>query len=173
MGIRRSVAKLQGCGLACLLAIVGFLTVNAAHADEWSLLVNGNTIHLGAPPGSNLNESNWGVGLQYDWNRAHSNWVPFATVSGFRDSNRNPSYYVGGGMVYRFQFEGVHVDAGAVAFVMTRKGYKDDKPFLGALPAFSVGTKNVAVNFTYIPKIEPKSVPLWFFQLKINLTNLF
>jgi hypothetical protein len=31
---------------------------------------------------------------------------------------------------------------------------------------------HVALNFTYIPKIEPKSVPLWFFQLKINLTNL-
>jgi hypothetical protein len=34
-----------------------------------------------------------------------------------------------------------------------------------------VGTKNIAVNFTYVPKVEPKAVPLWFFQLKINLSN--
>ncbi|HEY7655337.1 MAG TPA: hypothetical protein VH881_00605 [Burkholderiales bacterium] len=172
MGIRRAVAKSSASRLARLLALVGFLTAGAAHADEWSLLVNGKAIHLGAPAGSNLNESNWGLGLQYDWNRANSNWVPFAAASGFSDSNRNPSYYAGGGLLYRFRFEDVHMDAGLIAFVMTRKDYHDDKPFIGALPAFSVGTKHVAVNFTYIPKIHPKSVPLWFFQLKINLTNL-
>jgi hypothetical protein len=185
MGTHHEVANLSGSGacasrrpflrprLARLLALVGFLTVTSAHADELSLLVNGKALHLGAPAGRNLNESNWGLGLQYDWNRAHTNWVPFATVSGFRDSNGNPSYYAGGGALYRFQFDGVHVDAGAVAFVMTRKDYNDHKPFLGALPAFSVGTKNIAVNFTYVPKVEPKAVPLWFFQLKINLSNLF
>jgi len=54
---------------------------------------------------------------------------------------------------------------------MTRKGYKDNQPFLGVLPAFSVGTNRVSVNMTYIPKVEPKAVPLWFFQLKINLSN--
>lgn len=173
MGIRRTVAKSSGSGLVRILALVGFLTVNPAHADEWSLLVNGKSIHLGVPTGSNLNEANWGLGLQYDWNRPHTNWVPFAAVSGFSDSNRNPSYYAGGGALYRFKFDGVHVDAGAIAFAMTRKGYKNGNPFLGALPAFSVGTKRIAVNFTYIPKIDPKSVPLWFFQLKINLSRLF
>jgi Antimicrobial peptide resistance and lipid A acylation protein PagP len=173
MEIRRGVAKSSASGLACLLALVGIFTFNAAHADEWNLLVNGKTIHLGVPSSSNLNEDNWGLGLQYDWNRAGSNWVPFATASGFKDSNRNASYYAGGGVVYRFKFEDVHADVGLVGFVMTRKGYRDGDPFLGALPAFSVGTRHVALNFTYIPKIEPKSVPLWFFQLKINLTNLF
>ena len=172
MEIRRGVEKRSAGGLACLLALVGFLTVNPAQANEWSLLVNGKAIHLGAPEGSNLNEGNWGLGVQYDWIRPNSNWVPFATASGFKDSNNNPSYYAGGGLLYRFKFEHVHVDAGLVGFVMTREGYKDGDPFLGALPAFSVGTKHVALNFTYIPKIEPKSVPLWFFQLKINLTNL-
>jgi len=173
MGIHHEVANQSGRGLARLLALVGFLAVTSAHADELSLLVNGKALHLGLPASRDLNENNWGLGLQYDWNRAHTNWVPFATVSRFRDSNGNPSYYAGGGVLYRFQFDGVHVDAGAVGFVMTRKDYNDDNPFLGVLPAFSVGTRNVAVNFTYIPKIEPKSVPLWFFQLKINLSNQF
>jgi hypothetical protein len=35
----------------------------------------------------------------------------------------------------------------------------------------SVGTKNVALNITYVPKVEPKSVPLWFFQLKVSLNS--
>lgn len=173
MEIRRGVEKPSASGLARLLALVGFLLVNSAHADEWNLLINGKAIHMSAPAGSNLNESNWGLGVQYDWNRPGTNWVPFATASGFKDSNNNPSYYAGGGLMYRFKFEDVHVDAGLVGFVMIREDYNDEKPFLGVLPAFSVGTKHVALNFTYIPRIEPKSVPLWFFQLKINLTNLF
>jgi hypothetical protein len=172
MEIRRGVAKRSASGLAGLLALIGLLTVGTVHANEWSLLVNGKSIHLGVPVNSNLNEGNWGLGVQYDWIRENSNWVPFATASGFKDSNNNPSYYAGGGLVYRFKFEDVHFDAGLVGFVMTREGYKNGDPFLGALPALSVGTKHVALNFTYIPKIEPKSVPLWFFQLKINLTNL-
>lgn len=183
MGTFHEVANLSGSGacaprrpflrslLAQLLALVGFLTVTAADADELSLLINGKALHLGAPAGRDLNERNWGLGLQFDWNRAHTNWVPFATVSGFRDSNGNPSYYAGGGALYRFQFDGVHVDAGAVGFLMTRKDYNDQKPFLGALPAFSVGNKNIAVNLTYVPKMDPKAVPLWFFQLKITLSN--
>jgi hypothetical protein len=32
-----------------------------------------------------------------------------------------------------------------------------------------MGTERVAVNVTYIPKADPKSVPLWYFQLKIGL----
>jgi hypothetical protein len=92
-------------------------------------------------------------------------------VSGFSDSNKNSSYYAGGGALRRFQFDGTHVDLGAIGFVMTRKGYKDNQPFLGVLPAFSVGTSRISVNMTYIPKVEPKAVPLWFFQLKISLRN--
>ena len=157
--------------LAHLLAIAACLTASAAAADELSLLINGKAIHLGSPAGSNLNEKNWGLGLQYDWERASDKWRPFATVSEFRDSNNNTSYYAGGGALYRFQFDSAHVDLGAIGFVMTRKDYKNNDPFLGVLPALSVGTKNVALNITYVPKMEPKAVPLWFFQLKINLST--
>jgi len=141
----------------------------AAVADETSLLVNGKAIHINPPAGMDLNEKNWGLGLQYDWDLAGSKWIPFAAVSGFIDSNSNPSYYAGGGALRRFQFDGMHVDVGGIAFLMTRKGYRHEEPFLGVLPALSVGTKSVALNMTYIPKVEPKSVALWFFQLKINV----
>jgi len=73
--------------------------------------------------------------------------------------------------LYRFQFDSAHVDVGAVGFLMVRKDFKNGDPFPGVLPVLSVGTKNVAVNITYVPKVEPKAVPLWFFQLKISLNS--
>ena len=138
-------------------------------ADEASLLVNGIAIHLNPPANKNLNEKNWGAGFQYDWTPINQKWVPFATASVFKDSNRNMSYYAGGGFMHRWNFGNMHVDAGAVGFLMVRKNFKNDRPFPGALPAFSVGTQRVSVNMTYIPKVEPKAVPLVFFQLKIAL----
>lgn len=90
-------------------------------------------------------------------------------ASGFIDSNKNPSYYAGGGAMRRFQYNAVHFDLGAIGFLMTRKGYKNDHPFIGVLPAFSVGTEKISLNMTYIPKVEPKAVALWFFQIKIRL----
>lgn len=156
---------------ARIFTIAACLTATPAAADELSLLINGKAIHLGDSPSQNLNEKNWGLGLQYDWERANDKWRPFATVSEFRDSNKNTSYYAGGGALYRFQYDSVHVDVGGIAFLMTRKDYKNGDPFIGVLPALSVGTKNVALNITYVPKVEPKAVPLWFFQLKVTLSN--
>jgi len=162
------------CGYFLLtLMMTGFSGMFAANAeaDELSLLINGKAIHINAPAGENLNESNWGMGFQYDWAPVDDNkWVPFAMASGFSDSNKNPSYYAGGGMLRRFEtYHGLRLDIGVIGFAMTRKRYKDDKPFLGALPAFSVGNKRFAVNMTYIPKVDPKMVALFFFQLKVNV----
>jgi hypothetical protein len=152
----------------CGVFVSSFFSGNAT-ASEMDLLVNGKAIHFNVPEGKHLNEKNWGLGFQYDGDLVNQKWVPFATVSGFIDSNKNPSYYAGGGMLRRFQGESLHFDIGAIGFVMTRKEYKNDQPFLGVLPAFSVGGKRVSVNMTYIPKVEPKAVPLVFFQLKIRL----
>ncbi len=169
-GKRRKTHRMSA-SLALIGAVLFLLISVSAAADEMSLLVNGKAIHINPPAGKNLNEKNWGLGYQYDWTPVKNNWVPFATVSGFIDSNNNPSYYAGGGALRRFQYDGLRVEAGAIGFVMTRKGYKNEEPFLGVLPAFSVGTAKVSLNMTYIPKVEPKAVPLWFFQLKINFSN--
>jgi hypothetical protein len=155
-----------------LIALVAALACKPVRAEQLSLIVNGKAIHLGAGS-ANYNESNWGGGVQYDFNVTLNNWVPLVTASGFRDSNRNPSYYAGGGSAKRFALgDDYHVDLGGIAFVMTRKGYRDGNPFFGALPVLSVGTERLAVNMTYVPKIDPKAVPLWFFQLKIGLNGL-
>jgi hypothetical protein len=169
-GLRR---KIRGrfSFLTLIVAVASGIFATGARANELSLLINGKAIHINAPSGENLNESNWGAGFQYDWTSVYENrWVPFVMASGFSDSNSNPSYYAGGGVLRRFETDnGLRFDIGAIGFAMTRKGYKDDKPFLGALPAFSAGTKNFAVNMTYIPKVDPKMVALFFFQLKINM----
>jgi len=160
-------------GILIYILIVGFFGFSGrtAGADQLSLLVNGKAIHFNSA-NKNFNEKNWGAGLQYDLAPINENWIPFVTVSGFKDSNRNPSYYAGGGIMRRYQFDHLHVEAGVVGFVMTRKDFRDDKPFIGVLPAFSLGTKNVSVNMTFVPKVDPKAVPLVFFQLKIKLTDL-
>lgn len=155
--------------LALGIISLSILFSGRANAGDMHLLVNGKAIHINTPSGNHLNESNWGLGIQYDGDLVNKKWFPFATASGFVDSNKNPSYYAGGGALRRFQGEQLHFDIGVVGFLMTRKDFKHDKPFPGVLPAFSVGGKNFSVNMTYIPKVEPKAVPLVFFQLKIKL----
>jgi len=164
--------KSQRAFVALLLTLLAGLTPGPAAADGLSLLVNGKALHLGVPEGKKYNEKNWGLGLQYDWDLKDSKWIPFATASEFIDSNKNPSYYAGGGALRRFEFGSLHADLGAIGFLMVRKDFKSDRPFPGVLPVISVGTQSVALNITYIPKVEPKAVPLWFFQLKINLRSL-
>ena len=162
----RTIAKF----MAPLLLAFGAVP---ASADQWSLLLNGKAIHLEKRAGVDYNEENWGAGGQYDFSITDSKWRPFLTASGFKDSNKNPSYYAGGGAMRRFAFgagkDSLHLDVGMVAFAMTRKGYQHGNPFLGVLPVLSFGTDRVALNLTYIPRVDPKLIPLLFFQLKIGL----
>ena len=144
-----------------------------ALGGDWSLLVNGKAVHMNTQPGLHYNERNWGVGLQYDFVEPDRKWIPFVNASEFKDSNGNVSSYAGGGIVRRFKpldnAQSVHVDVGAVGFLMQRKHFHSDRPFPGVLPVLSVGTQQLALNITYIPSVDPKMVPLWFFQLKVGL----
>ncbi|MCR4300351.1 MAG: hypothetical protein NUV51_01950 [Sulfuricaulis sp.] len=157
-----------------VLCLSWFFAVTA-NAGELSVLLNGKAIHLDSQPGVQYNENNWGLGFQYDMAPVKVKWVPFFTASGFKDSNSNTSYYAGGGFLRRSEFEWgktpMRFDAGGIVFLMKRKGFKDGDPFLGVLPAFSLGTPRVSVNMTFIPKVDPKMVPILFFQLKITLGN--
>jgi hypothetical protein len=144
-------------------------------AGELSVLVNGWAKHVDVPAGTKYNEKNWGTGFQYDYDRVGDHWVPFVTAAGFKDSESNMSYYAGGGLMRRFdiapKLDNLYVDVGLVGFVMTRKTYKDNDPFLGALPAATIGTDHFSVNVTYVPKVHPKLVPLWFFQFKVPIAK--
>jgi len=67
--------------------------------------------------------------------------------------------------------EGLHVDAGVIGFVMTRQDYKNNDPFLGALPFISVGNSRFAVNITYVPEIVPKMVAFVYFQATFRIAE--
>jgi len=171
--IRFPLAVLKS--LLLLIVIMVALVGRVAHADELHLILNGKAIHLDNKPGTNYNESNWGGGFQFDFEKSESDWVPFVTASGFSDSNKNPSYYAGGGWLKRTNFSladaNMHVDVGIVGFAMWRKDFNGGSAFPGALPVFSIGSERVAVNITYIPKVDPKMVPILFFQLKLKLSD--
>ncbi len=156
-----------------LLGMALVIVASSAWAGELSLLINGYTHHINPPEAYHYNERNWGGGFQYDYDRVYGSWVPFIAASGLRDSFRENSYYAGGGMQRRFEvspsLDNLHVDLGLVAFVMTRKDIDNNHPFLGLLPAATIGTDHVSLNITYVPPVHPKLIPLWFFQLKVPL----
>jgi len=141
-------------------------------ADQLHGIINGKAYHFDRS--RNFNEKNWGFGFEYNFEQS-GNWIPFLTGSTFKDSNDQTSNYLGGGAKHRFMLgsgeNGLHLDAGVVAFLMTRKDYNGDRPFFGALPFISVGNEYVAVNATYIPKISPKHASLLYFQLMIKLAE--
>ncbi len=144
-------------------------------AEGTSLLLNGISLHKDAPQdGRKFNERNWGIGLQYDWPVMKKHWRPYFTVSALKDSYKRNSFYAGGGAMRRFPLNNfrrnLHFDAGLIGFMMSRKDRRNRKPFVGVLPVLSLGNDKIAINASYIPEIEPKLSPLWFFQLKISLS---
>lgn len=165
---------MQVCKL--ILLVFTLLLTNPAQADEWSLVINGRSVHLQEKSSDDFNEDNWGLGVQYDFDMTPKQWVPYFNAGGFKDSNEEPSYYAGGGTVRRFflgKSEGsLHLDFGLSAFLMTRVDYKNGSPFFAAVPLVSFGTNRVALNATFVPEFGPIESPLLFFQLKIGVIGV-
>lgn len=165
------------------LAIVGCLACGAiatAAAGQWDVVVNGKSYHVDGD--RQWNESNWGLGFEHEFN-PEARWVKLALGSGFRDSEDEMSFMAGGGIKRRFRLpvgeRRVHVDLGAIGFMMTRHDIDDNEPFPGVLPAFSVGTRQFAVNLTYLPgqfaeqfanarTADPNLDGILFMQFKFN-----
>ena len=141
----------------------------SVYAGELHVVVNGKAIHL---DGGDYNEENWGLGLEYDF-APKSDWIKFINASWFKDSNYNTSKYIGGGIKRRFRLDneddGWFFDAGAIAFLMTRKDHKDNDPFPGILPFVAVGNGPVTLNLSYIPSVSPKYKELLYFQLLVRV----
>lgn len=169
--------NLRFWAIALCSVLVAVTSIRQGHAGDLSLILNGVAKHKEERKKGSFNEENWGAGLQYDYGNETDEWISFATLSGFLDSNSEPSYYAGGGIARRFilskRFNNLHFDAGAIAFLMTRKDRNNGSPFPGALPVFSLGTRQASLNIIYIPKVTPKMVALWFFQLKISTKNFW
>ena len=152
------------------LVVVFLWSTFAVNAEELYLILNGKAIHNSSPV--KYNEKNWGLGFEYDF-KPQSRWIPFVAGSSFKDSNNQTSNYLGGGFKYRIPLEnskdGWRVDLSFIGFFMTRRDFNNNQPFFGALPFVSIGTNRVMLNATYIPRVTPKSVGLFYFQLKFKL----
>ena len=175
--------KLQRTKRLALLILLA-LPLSPALAGDLSTVFNGKSYHVGAT--QDWNENNYGLGLEYTFKR-ESRWKPRVMVNGFRDSNEDMSYMVGGGLHRNLyatdRMNGFYFDAGIDAFVMTRTDVNDNKPFPGALPSLTVGNRYVGINLTYMPKFAVEKMydskmadesmsGIVFLQLKINVSQL-
>ncbi len=171
----KSILKIRRLAPYLLYWLTGLSILTGSlplHAEGFSIVLNGASVHINPLPTQDFNEENWGLGFQYDFAAINKRWIPFISASGFQDSLDNTSYYAGGGVMRRLiKSDNLNIDAGLIAFMMTREDYKDNDPFPGILPVFSIGNEKIALNITYIPKVHPKIVPVWFFQLKVPLSN--
>lgn len=172
------ITRLAGVGM------LAFGLFGVAEAGQWDIVLNGRSIHVDAD--KDWNESNYGLGIEHEFN-PEARWVKVALGNGFRDSDNEMSYMGGGGIKRRFRLpvgQGrVHVDIGAIGFLMSRHDVNNNEPFPGVLPAFSVGTRRFSVNLTYLPgqyaervagarTADPNLDGILFMQFKIN-TSLF
>jgi len=165
------------------LAGVGMLAIGlfgAAEAGQWDIVLNGRSVHVDAD--RDWNESNFGLGIEHEFN-PDARWVKVALGNGFRDSDDQMSYMGGGGIKRRFRLPlgrgRVHMDVGAIGFLMSRQDVNKNQAFPGILPAFSVGTRDFSVNLTYLPgqfaqeftgarTADPNLDGIFFMQFKLN-----
>lgn len=170
----RTHIRLGLWGLGLLLAAC------AAQAQDWSVIVNGKAVHVNAS--KDWNEKNWGLGVEREFDTG-SRWVKLAVANGFVDSADQMSYMAGGGLMRRFRWRSLgpslHVDLGVVGFLMTRQDVDNNRPFPGALPAMTIGTRKVALNLTYLPgsfmeqatqvrRQDPTVSGVLFLQIKLD-----
>ena len=155
-----------------LLVILCAAIVPHTVAGTLQLVVNGKTYHFQRD--RERNESNWGVGLEYS-SKQRGDYIPFVTISAFKDSYFEMSNYFGGGIKRRFQSKhaerALYLDVGAIAFVMSHKNHNDGEPFPGLLPFVSLGSERVALNIAYVPKVVDTSSNLLFLQLMVKVVD--
>ena len=154
---------------ALIILLLALPALVPAAADELQIIISGRAIHEG---GSDLNENNYGLGLQYDF-AVHRRWIPLVNLASLKDSNNNTSRYIGAGLKRRFRVstgkQRLNFDLGAAALVMHRPDYNDDKPFVGMLPFVSLSNEWGGINATYVPSIEEDALPFWYFQFTLKL----
>jgi hypothetical protein len=140
-----------------------------ASADDLQVIISGKAIHMGP---NDLNENNYGLGLQYDFS-ANRNWIPLVNLASLKDSNDNTSRYIGAGIKRRFKLSSdsqkLNFDLGLLALAMKRPDYNDEKPFFGAVPFVSFSNDWGGVNATYVPAIDADTLAFWYLQFSIKL----
>lgn len=163
------------------LALVSLLFTVDATAGSLNAIINGKSYHVDAS--HDWNENNYGFGLEYQFD-SQSRWKSSAMANGFRDSNDQMSYMVGGSLHRRLlqseRLAGFYFDAGITAFVMTREDVNDNRPFPGILPSIALGNRHLGFNLAYLPEAgvtqmtnsrfdDPTLKGIFYLQMKISL----
>ena len=125
-------------------------------------------------------------GLKYEF-ASSSRWKWKIMANGFVDSVDNMSYMAGGGLHRNLfsshRFNGLYVDVGLNAFMMSRKNVDNGRPFPGALPSMTVGNRHMGLNLTYLPKAAVEEMTsartmdknlrgILILQIKFNISNI-
>lgn len=171
--------------LAPLSLFASFLlSAPAAYCGETSAVINGKSFHLNAT--EDWEENNLGFGVEYQFD-SESRWKTIVMANGFRDSSDNSSYMAGAGLhrnlIASERLHGFYIDAGINAFLMTRSDVDDSRPFPGALPSLTVGTRFMGFNVTYLPRKAVEKLydahmndagisGIVFVQFKVNVSRI-
>ncbi len=176
--------KLSIAARLTLVAVFVSVPMSSALSGELSTVINGKSIHLNAA--EDWNEDNFGFGLEYQF-ATESRWKTIVMANGFRDSNEKMSYMAGGGLHRNLfatdYFQGLYLDAGVNAFLMTREDVNDNRPFPGALPSVTIGNRYMGFNLSYLPKtaveklydahmMDESLTGILFVQFKVNVGQL-
>jgi hypothetical protein len=138
---------------AFIAAIALSISCASAHA-ETDLVLLGKSWHMGheVPAGDvgyNVNQYNWGAGLEYRQDMWHGQWMVGGLT--YRDTFRKQAYTLYGG----YQFT-VPVSDNWSVFASVRAGYVNGSGHHGpgALPSIGVRYRRVSVEAVYIPPAE-------------------
>lgn len=168
----------------CILAL-SLLSAESANCGELSAVINGKSFHLNAT--EDWNENNLGFGVEYQL-ATESRWKTIVMANGFRDSSDNSSYMAGAGLHRNLfsteRWQGLYVDVGINAFVMTRSDVDDNRPFPGALPSLTIGTRHFGFNFSFLPRKAVEKLydahmqddgitGIVYMQFKLNVSRIF
>lgn len=133
-----------------LVVIIALLMSISAHA-ETDVIALGKSWHFGhqvpaGQAGYNVNQYNWGGGLEYRGDTWHGQWMVGGLT--YRDTFRQQAYTIYAG----YQFT-VPLTDNLSAFAAIRAGYLNGSGWHGpgALPSIGMRYRRVSVEATYIP----------------------
>ncbi|MEO9383580.1 hypothetical protein [Chromobacterium phragmitis] len=133
------------------LLVVGLtLLACRAHADDFSLLLFGASVHHGCST-CNLNQDNPGAGAEWAFSGDQDRGRWFARAGAYRDSFRKNANYATLGWRREWEMFGP-----VIAGIGLQAGYLHGSGHNGpaALPTLSLGTKSFALEVGYLPRVN-------------------
>jgi hypothetical protein len=119
-----------------------------------------------------LNEKAWGAGIGRRLRDAHGN-DEMVYALGISDSHEKPQLMAGYAheWIYPLGESGLELGLGYTAMLMSRQDYFGGVPFPIALPLGSIGSRDIKLRASYVPRLSQKKgngdVLLLFFSVGI------